>query len=1107
MDDIQTLVAKTVRLNSLAFTLAIDAEKAQQTLSPDEIDEFVAANLGPYFANKKSIAATISHFHGIYTLGDNLIEQMSLIAEAWVSSDKPLDEGTKKQIAVKIEERASQCTPGFHNGTNELVKLLTNTESLETYLQLMREDIVNQASMALGNTDTHKHERVFCTARINNLGVRANSKDVYVGNLTNKKVLAQLEKSFTEKYRPVLIIEQVMGKMRTVLREQYRYRGLNKSPDGYRYGDYNDWHAFFKHLFNFDGISVEDICVLSEEYAVKDINWGAIQRRLVNRFLNEYFSFGKTNLGFLFAETLHNTFAQDNLASIIKDLFNHRILKDAIDINAFISLMSADLNKIPVAVGWVNALDAPSLVRAFTQLDSYPELKIYTPNTLWSDKITILSDEMIVRVCEACPQNIVAFIPLKPSLLEYCLAGKSDEQALKYMSALCKDKDAEFVYTYLLGAITARTPKSLIEYLYFFETDSKLSNVWISFSSYEQLLERDIFNNSILAFAIKYLPSSVPSLLEAVKKLDKEKQTLILTQLDNYCCNALMIATKNEPAFVKLFLQVISRLDKPQQTQILTQVTPDGLSALFVVIEKQSPAAKTLLRIIATLSKEQRDPILAQIDFKMLGNALLVASANQPTVIEPLLHAITMLDKKNHAQIMAQVDNNGSNALMIAAKYQPTVVESILQTIAALPNAQQKLILGKVELYSYNALMIAATYNPTAVKPILQTIATFNKEQQAQILAQVDYRDRNVLMLATTKQPTVVKRLLRVIATLGKEQQAQILTQIYPSGSNVLVVAIKYQPTVVKPFLQAIAALDKEQQAQILNQTEFYNYNALMIAATYEPTAVEPILQTISTLDKQQQAQILTQVDYRNRNALLIGAIKQPTVVRFLLQTIATLEKEQRDKILNQIKYYYWSGEKNLLEQQAFLVLILEAVIGLPITLNKKYKFVLNIHHALLHTQTLKVPVVINNVWQKDIATIMDELEQYTIQREALGIQEKYADKHFILTKKLCNDINNVFSRFLESNQSSEAFERCRISMTRCIRAAQRSDVLNGAPQLKKILKTAFLVLSVVGIIYLLYKTTRKKPNYRSQFFPSTKEAPSNTLKKSTEDAKKRVAH
>lgn len=117
-----------------------------------------------------------------YALKQQALQALSVVAARF--NDPDILESEKKLIADKLQERAENCTPGFHNGVNAIVDGFYLAESINDLLYRVRQDIVTRMATQLTD-EVHTNNRCFVVASTSGYGVHPiNDDDIYRSNMS-----------------------------------------------------------------------------------------------------------------------------------------------------------------------------------------------------------------------------------------------------------------------------------------------------------------------------------------------------------------------------------------------------------------------------------------------------------------------------------------------------------------------------------------------------------------------------------------------------------------------------------------------------------------------------------------------------------------------------------------------------------------------------------------------------------------------------------------------------------------------------------------------------------------------------------------------------------
>ena len=191
-----------VNTNNSIYALSGDKpERSGEALTPDELNDLIilVKQLTGTAPDDTTLEASIRGHIGpesIYALKEPVLQSLKIVYERL--KDEGIKAPEKQMIAMKLQERAAHCTPGFHNGVNGIVDGFYSAKNVVELMQRVRQSVVS--SMANGLTDeVHANNRCFVVAAglarqgDFNYGVRAlNRGDIYRGGLSDEIIRGAL---------------------------------------------------------------------------------------------------------------------------------------------------------------------------------------------------------------------------------------------------------------------------------------------------------------------------------------------------------------------------------------------------------------------------------------------------------------------------------------------------------------------------------------------------------------------------------------------------------------------------------------------------------------------------------------------------------------------------------------------------------------------------------------------------------------------------------------------------------------------------------------------------------------------------------------------------
>lgn len=295
------LVQLPLRHNvTIASTLPADWLTQLGKLIADDILKLSAGQKADFLHHLKRHAGDDS----TYSLKAPLHESLKVLYTVLSDATTALDQ--KQAIALKLVEGAPNCSPGFHDRTNECVISLSIPQSLDELLSIYRQGIVSRAANATTD-EIHAYNRFFVMAQGMGYGVRPlNPNDIYQGNIADNTIKEKIEQAFAVYYTffPILnsLHEQINGLV--------RLRGYNGRRDaGYQYEDYHKFDDTF--LKPFISMTADKLFVteLDENFVpvILDINWLEVKKVILDIMIKEkYFLLSAEEI------TLLDTLTSDN---------------------------------------------------------------------------------------------------------------------------------------------------------------------------------------------------------------------------------------------------------------------------------------------------------------------------------------------------------------------------------------------------------------------------------------------------------------------------------------------------------------------------------------------------------------------------------------------------------------------------------------------------------------------------------------------------------------------------------------------------------------------------------------------------------------------------
>ncbi|HCA88931.1 MAG: hypothetical protein CMF38_00125 [Legionellaceae bacterium] len=716
-----------------AFEIAIENIELNQSLTERELQAFIEQKLSEWMEDK-AINAIKEHLAGNYTAMPHLIELLSYVAECWPT----LNDSQKQAIASKIAERVAHCTPGFHNGMFEVVKLLSRAESLPFYIQRIREDLVEKTVLALWFDDTHQRERFFCTARLQGYGVRANTHDAYVGNVNDLRIIQQLEQTFRQYFTPAYLLTVLLDEIEATLRERYDYQG--RLVTGYNdYHLYEPWRDFLHCFFavpEASHFSYDEFLIMNED-VVEDLNWSFVAQKLAETIVTHY-----SNWPAATKAQCRAFITLEDSEERLKNLTDY-LPGDAHVLSFYLLFVNEHRHnpKLQNALGaWVLGQNNASLSEIF--LISKPILE-------WVASLSNLSNELA--------QKLIA-------VFNY------------------SDQSNNTILFHALEHYRAAIP-ALLQILIKFNLATQADILMNIDNDGYSIFMRSIYQNS----------STLPLFLEILNKLTPEEQMVLLAQINGEGYSALMIAVLEGVETLKLFVEIINNLIPEQRIELLTDKSGDGESALMSAMLESPAMVQPFVEIINNLTPEEQVKVLNDKNNEELSVLMFAMSLNCE-VLQLFKPILIKLKPAQQIALLTQKCKSGYSALFLLLMNKDNNAELLplfLSMLNELNSEVQLAVLADSGKSNYSPLMIASCFNHEAL-PILQPIfMQLTPEARLNILTKQNDNGYSTLMLTMMHSPSNFALIFELLDVnmLKPIEQFELLLEKNSHGDSILSLA------------------------------------------------------------------------------------------------------------------------------------------------------------------------------------------------------------------------------------------------------------------------------------------------------------------------------
>ena len=890
-------------------------------------------------------------------LKNQILQTLTVIRNKF--NDPDTSESSKKMIADKLQERAQECTSGFHNGVNAIVDGFYLAQNINDLLYRVRQDIV--ARMATRLTDeVHTNNHCFVVASNSGYGVYPiNPDDIYRGNLSDVEIEDALKKAFNKNMR----LFPVLQGLEDQLRGQLSNAGYNGSIElDCSTGIYTRIEHGFKELFKDSPI----VCKLAEaERTLNEKNQKTMRikteaMQTIKVFTTEHAE-AFTNLNSNTEGKLTHLLTRGKEYGVFKAWASTSIANltpaEQNELTTLQSAYAASLAELDPQARENSMIAAHEFQDHFFILDEtdLDETKITDIN--WPNLRKMLWEGIK-------KQQYFEFTNKEDTYLDTILDPKTSPHDLEasratFLNALETPEDLIQALNYL-NPPNPKMQETLFQYLNSIPENSK----YAAFAVIVHLLENTEIRNKTIKAQFEHftreLENDLPTLVRIIPLMQPKN-------LAEYLCD--------ENLRDQLFDLAISK--HPEIIQPLTQALPKDGKILADILTKKNKAGQTVLMVAAETNARAIPPLINAIQTHPESSILLEEMLNRRNTegqtsltiainlnaeaIQPLVNAIQTLPEPSTIleKLLTQTDIHGLNSLMTAAIFNVQVIQPLIHVIETLPNPPMTLekLLTKTDRNGLNSLMIAAQESPSAIQPLINTLRKLPNADipsvLEKLLTQTDKEGLNVVMTAAEASPTTMQCLMDGLAEVLPDAKtrgrvlSKALTQTDASDQNALLIALQDDnPTAIKPLLTAIYTLPHKVQLEIMKpisnhlhdetlQKKLLNpqflsthqemlpllINALPLKhAQLKPmlkiyglshtdlakaiksgfSTTKTLMERIQTLSTNLRAEVLdsvlTHTDEQGQNALMLAAQTNPNAIKPLIDSISAITNNSMKK-------------------------------------------------------------------------------------------------------------------------------------------------------------------------------------------------------------------
>ncbi len=820
-----------------------------------------------------------------YALKSEAFQGLKIIHDRFM--DKETKASEKAMIALKLQERAEECTPGFHNGINEVLDGFFLASHLNDLMYRMRQDIVARTATRISD-DTHVNNRCFVIAETSGYGVHPiNRNDQYLNHrndeFPNKMIEEELEKSFDKELRIFTVLQGLEDQLRGQL-SRAGYEGLKVA--GYQ-------------LEEFDGIENQLLLLFQDVPEAQALLQAKteLQQKLELEAQNRETAFTEMRR---FVEAHPEAFTAFKVHTNLK-----------------LRALLGEGGLLPFASTWAkeaqNRLTAEEKVEFFKIKENFEAAQ---------------KASRMHEVREKLHEAQKSFYPLFflksgagvtdinwPQVRQLLWQGikrqqyfeSSPEQYIDViMNPSTSDIEKADAYKVLLRT---QNLQDLLDLLVSGHPPEHLISA--ALSEYFSKMPGEPYQafKSILSSGLKH----------------EVKRIFFQAHFSQFHA-----AIKEDTPF---FIEIIVFMTQEQLVQdlqdaALLRVILDENMLVKLLREKKLDNFKLLIHAISQLSayigKEFLKRFFTQID-KDGRNALMRVVADNPASIKSLIEGMLQLPEGIREEVLervfTQTDKISRNALMWVAAYNPVAIQSLIEGMLQLPVGIRKEVLRSVftqtDMHGRNVLMRTAAYNHVVIQPLMEGMLRFPEGIGAEILkgvfTEIDEDGRNRIMLETHYRPASIQPLMEGMLQLPEGIREEILnsffTQTNKENRNVLMRAAATKPEAIQPLMEGMLQLPEGIREEFLNsfftQTDKDDRNAFMRAAATKPEAiqflVEGMLQLPDGIGEGFLKHFFIQTDKDSRNELMVAAATKPEAIQPLVNGMLQLPAGMREEVLRNV--------------------------------------------------------------------------------------------------------------------------------------------------------------------------------------------------------------
>ncbi len=793
-------------------------------------------------AEQKAFSADIERHIGessVYALKNEVCQALKVIHDRFMAENNKPSE--KTIIALKLQERAEKCTPGFHNGVNEILDGFFLAKSLNDLMYRFRRDIVARTASTISDDD-HVNNRCFSVAEEEGYGVHPlNRSDQHLNHMfeeiPNTEIRAKLKEAFDRELRVFSTLQGLEDQLRGQL-SQAGYTGPKE--DAYPLDEYeaieNQLALLFqdtpvvKELLQTEEILQEKLARAEQIRQEAHNNMQAFVEKNPKAFsgLNKR---KKTKIQALLGETglpkpdvewAQNAEAElsEEAETVDEIKRNYKRATKALRIDAAREKHIAAFQAFKKLFFLTNTTGVTDL--------NWPNVR----QLLWQG----IKVKHYFEINPDEQQNIDTIMNPNASPSEVGMSTTAllkQENIYDLLNALFYLKQPAATIKQALGDFLAQLPENKQPASFKFLMTSALSH------EIKQEMIQTYLNLFLISIKedVNFLLRGAPLMrgLQLLNDSQSEMLKTALTQTNQAGDNALILAVLDKPEAIPHLTDAMLKLPENIKNKTIrttfTQTSQTGLNVLILAV-LDSPKAipyliDAMLRLPEAIKNETIKIIFTQtseIGFNVLMEAVCKNPEAIPYLIDAMLRLPEAIKNKTIKTIFTQTNQDGENAIILAMLDNPEAIPYLIDAMLRLPEAIKnetiKTAFTQTNIYGENALMIAAWGKPEAIPRLTEALLKLpegiKNETIKTVFTQTSQNSLNALMIAAWDKPEAIPHLTEAMLKLPEDIKNEIIKAVFIQTSqnnslNALMIAVVLnKPEAIPHLTEAMLKLPED---------------------------------------------------------------------------------------------------------------------------------------------------------------------------------------------------------------------------------------------------------------------------------------------------------